>query len=154
MADAIHRPEPPQEVVRTRRVEVLDDSDRVRIVIGCQPGESTHGLPVFGIALLGPKGGVRADLTDDAAGAKLTFVSSGNEALQLGVEDANTLAVDMGGDRLLYLPAGHEDNEVMQAGPYLHFSDPDGQPLTEWHADWERKINVPRRRAFGADPTG
>jgi hypothetical protein len=153
MADAIHRSEPPeQEVVRTRRVEVIDASGRVRIVMGDRPGSGTHGLSVFGIALLGPDGSVRADLLDDAAGAALSFVSSGNQALEVGVDDANTLAVDRGGDRLIYLPAGDEDNEVMQAGPYLRFSDPDGRMLLEWRANWEREADRHRPRREATSP--
>lgn len=155
MADAIHPPPPPSEVVRTRRLEVLDDSDRVRIVIGEQPGLGTNGLPVFGVILRGPNGSIKADLLEDAGGAMLSFMSSGNEALVIGVDDANSLAVDRGGDRLIYVPAGDEDNEVTRAGPYLVFCDPDGQALTEWRGHWPREVERPTdSSSAGRSPTG
>ena len=138
MADASQRrPPPDSEVVRTRRVEVLDASDRVRIVIGQQPGLGAQDLPGFGITLTGPNGSVQADLVGDAAGAKLSFLSSGNAALELGADDLTTLVADRGGTDLLYAPAGTAESEVVAPGPFIVFCEPDGTPLIEWRGRWQ-----------------
>ena len=138
MADARpQRPAPDSEVVRTRRVEVLDARDRVRIVIGQQPGLGAQDLPGFGITVLGPNGSVQADLVGDAAGAKLSFLSSGNTALELGADDLNTLVADRGGTDLLYAPAGTGASEVVSPGPFIVFCEPDGTPLIEWRGRWQ-----------------
>lgn len=96
------RPRPPdEEVVRARRIEILDDTDRVRIEIGQLALPGTHDIRGVGITLRGPNGSVRADLTEDASGARLAFLSSGNGVLELGATDANTLMLDRGGDDLI-----------------------------------------------------
>jgi len=43
----------------------------------------THDIAGFGITLRGPNGSVRADMTEDASGARLAFLSSGDPALEL-----------------------------------------------------------------------
>ncbi len=136
MAEANGGRQPPDyEVLRARRIEVVDGHDRVRVVIGQQPGVGTHGLGVFGIALHGSNGSVRADLTDDAAGARLAFIASGNAVLRLGAEDLTTLIVDRGGDDLVYLPVGDPRNEVTRSGPYVVFHAGDGTPAFGWRVD-------------------
>ena len=79
MTDANAQPQPPdEEVVRTRRLEIVDASNRVRVEIGELAAPGTHDIVGFGITLRGPNGSVRADLTEDASGARLAFLSSGD----------------------------------------------------------------------------
>lgn len=128
------------DVVRARRIEVVDSSDRVRLSIGDLEGPGTHEITGFGIQLFGPNGSACADLIEDAGGARLCFMSSGNEALHLGAEDANTLMLDRGSDDLVYLPAGSPGNEVSDAGPFIIFSDAKGAPAFDWRVDLDGRI--------------
>lgn len=155
MTDANARPHPPdEEVVRARRIEILDDSDRVRIEIGQLALPGTHEIRGFGITLRGPNGSVRADLTEDASGARLAFLSAGTAALELGAEDANTLMLDRGGDDLVYLPAGSPGNEVMQSGAYVIFEDAEGAPAFGWRVDPDGSVEpVETDGADAADGT-
>ena len=143
MTDANAQPHPPdEEVVRVRRLEIVDDSNRVRVEIGELAAPGTHDITGFGITLRGPNGSVRADLTEDASGARLAFLSSGDPALELGVEDAQTLMLDRGGDDLVYLPAGSPGNEVMQSGPYVILHAADGVPVLSWRVDPDGSVEV------------
>lgn len=147
MNDANAQPHPTdEEVVRARRIEILDDSDRVRVEIGQLGSPGIHGIAGFGITLRGPNGSVRADLTEDASGARLAFLSSGDPALEMGAEDAETLMLDRGGDDLVYLPAGSPGNEVMQSGPYVILHAADGVPALSWRVDPDGSVEV-----FGPD---
>ena len=147
MTDANAQPHPPdEEVVRVRRLEIVDDSNRVRVEIGELAAPGTHDIAGFGITLRGPNGSVRADLTEDASGARLAFLSSGDPALELGAEDAETLMLDRGGDDLVYLPAGSPGNEVMQSGPYVILHAADGVPALSWRVDPDGSVEV-----FGPD---
>lgn len=136
------------DVVRARRIEVVDFSDRVRVAIGDLEGPGTHEITGFGIVLRGPNGSVRADLIEDAGGARLGFMSSGNQALELGAEDANPLMLDRGGDDLVYLPAGSPGNEVTAAGPFIIFSNAGGGPPSAG-----RSASTGRRSRFSRTPT-
>jgi hypothetical protein len=102
----------PEEVVRTRRIEVVDGHGRPRVVIG-DLGPDTGdagdaGNTMFGIALLDDHGRHRAWLGLHPHGAGLTFDREGNAALELGVDDPHP--------------------EVVRPGAYLHLADVDGRP--------------------------
>lgn len=118
----------------------------MRVEIGELAAPGTHGVTGFGITLRGPNGSVRADLTEDASGARLAFLSSGDAALELGAEDAETLMLDRGEDDLVYLPAGNPGNEVMQSGPYVILHAADGVPALSWRVDPDGSVEV-----FGPD---
>ena len=72
-----------QRQVGPGHLEIVDDSNRVRVEIGELAVPGTHDIAGFGITLRGPNGSVRADMTEDASGARLAFLSSGDPALEL-----------------------------------------------------------------------
>ena len=155
MTDANAQPRPPdEEVVRARRIEVLDDSDRVRVEIGQLEFPGTHDISGFGITLRRPNGSVRAELMEEASGVRLAFVSSGNLALELGAEDAETLMLDRGGENLVYLPVGSPGNEVTESGPYLTLHAPEGEKVVGWRVDPDGSVEVlgPDEDAPGDEP--
>lgn len=106
-------PEPPTtEITRTRRLEIVDDHDRVRIVAGETsqvPGESR--LPA--IQMLDEHGHSRVRIEAGQYGPLLIFDQDGNDVVILGVLDPLTP-----GDA---------------SGPYLALCDEDGTPVRSWY---------------------
>lgn len=116
----------PEEVVRTRRIEVVDGHGRPRVVIGdLRPdaGETGDaGDAMFGIALLDDQGRHRAWLGLHPHGAGLTFDRGGNAALELGVDDPHP--------------------EVVTPGAYLHLADGEGRPAFGCRVDDDGEVRV------------
>jgi hypothetical protein len=72
------------DVVRTRRVEVVDDGGVVRIVLGVL-GEG--GGPIFGLMVQDENGRCRAWVLHDGAAAEVGLDFGGNTVGALGVSD-------------------------------------------------------------------
>jgi hypothetical protein len=139
MAEGIHEDRDSiLPVVRTRRVEVIDAHDRVRIVVGEIENVGPYDLPRFGLRLLGPDGGTRAEVTEDAHGVELTVIASENEVLKLGADDPRTLVAD-DGHHPSYMPAG-QYSEVSEPGAYLILCDLDGGPRLSWRIGEDRTV--------------
>lgn len=105
---------PDEQVVRTRRLEVLDARGNPRLVMG-DLGGSAQPDEVFGLAVLDRNGRHRAWLSLDAAGVTLSFDRTGNAVLELGVHD--------------------DEGESVAGGVYLQLSDVEGRPAVGWRVD-------------------
>ena len=110
MGDAV----PPSDVVRTTRIELVDEAGRVRAVLG-RLDTSEPGTPAFGLALLDEAGCQRAWLTLERDGPVLAFDLAGNCVLTLGVDDP----ID----------------EDFRVGAYLHMADRSGNTVLGWHVE-------------------
>lgn len=129
-------------LIRTERIEVVDSSGRLRALVGEQRGIGPNHLPVFGLCIFGPNGSARACLIEDASGAALSFLQSGNSVLQLGVSDFQTLVFDDGED-LIYLPWDDADSEgPTNPGPYVVGCGPDGAPAIGWQVGIDRAVTL------------
>ena len=109
MAD---EPQDVQEVVRTRRVEVIGSDGRAQLVLGDlshpdQPNE------IHGVAVLGEDGSRRAWLAVNREGVSLTFDRGGNAVFEVNIED------------------GTGDSTV--SGVIVQASDVDGRPVIGLH---------------------
>lgn len=104
-----------EQVIRTRRIEVVDGRGRIRAVLGDLSG-SAQPEEVFGIALVDLDGHHRAWLAIDEHGTVLAFDRSGNAVLELGVD---------------------EGGEAVAHGAYVQLSDADGNPALGWRVDDE-----------------
>lgn len=104
-------PEPPTtEITRTRRLEIVDDHDRVRIVAGETSRVAESRLPA--IQMLDQHGRSRVRIEAGRYGPLLIFDQDGNDVVILGVLDPLTP-----GDA---------------SGPYLALCDEDGTPVRSW----------------------
>lgn len=116
-------PEPEQpsvdSVVRTRRLEIVDDSDRVRAVVG-RLGTGGRDEAVIGIASLDARGSSRAWLSLDACGSSLVFGQEGNNVVYLGVDDGET--------------------EAANPGPYFELCGRDGATAIAWRVDRDGSV--------------
>ena len=108
-----------EDVVRARRLEILDDSDRVRAIVGRLAGGGQREA-VIGIAVLDPRGRRRAWLAFDASGPALVFDHAGNNVLYLGVDD--------------------EEGDAVHPGPYLELCDRDGATAIGWRVGSEGAV--------------
>ncbi|HEX9969555.1 MAG TPA: hypothetical protein VGB03_05395 [Acidimicrobiales bacterium] len=108
-------------VVRARRVEVVDEWGRPRLVLG-DIGNPERPGEVFGIAVVDPAGRQRAWLALDDTGAALVFDRTGNAVAELGVDDGT-------GDALV-------------AGAYFHLCDVDGSPVVGWRVEDDGDVTV------------
>lgn len=106
--------QPDHDVVRTRRLEVLDARGTPRIVVGDLAGSPGSG-EVFGLAVLDRSGRHRAWLSLDGNGVNLCFDRNGNAVLELGVHD--------------------DEGEAVEGGAYVQLSDVDGRPALGWSVD-------------------
>lgn len=121
MTDATNDPHAPLDVLRARRVELVDDLGEARIVLG------NLALDVDddywpGVAIRSPEGRDRAWLMLHADGVQLEFDMGGNVVAGLGVLD----------------PGG----ESFDPGARLVLCDADGAVVVGWHISidgtWER----------------
>jgi hypothetical protein len=78
--------------LRVGRLEVVDDRGRVRVVVGGVGGDDYSP----GVAIHDPQGGERATLALFEPGPCLAFSLRGNDALLLGVDDPDPLAMAPG----------------------------------------------------------
>ena len=101
-------------IVRTRRLEIVDDNDRVRVVVG-RLGTGGRDEAVIGIAVLDGRGSSRVSLSLDACGPALVFGQDGNNVVYLGVDDGET--------------------EAANPGPYVELCDREGATAIGWRVD-------------------
>lgn len=123
-------PHPPSDdqVVRARRLEIVDADGRVRVVVGDLA--PPHGdSPDFGLALLDDQGARRAWLSLSPHGPVVGLDHTGNTVAEMGVTDA-------GGDAL-------------GTGAYLVLSDPTGTLSIGWWVEEDGSVTIrtgaPRR---------
>ena len=90
MQKAKPRPATPR-LVRTTRLEIVDDAGRVRASFG-DAADGAAGYDSFGLVLYAPDGKRRAALSIDTTGPTLVFDQHGNNALSMGVDDPATEA--------------------------------------------------------------
>lgn len=106
------------DVVRARRVEVVDDEDRVRLVLG------EMGDGVAGISVRSAEGRERASLLVHDTGVSLAFKADGDEVLVLGVID--------------HVPAAGDP------GAFIVLCDVDGAPVLRWQVEPDGNVRVDR----------
>ncbi|HVE47479.1 MAG TPA: hypothetical protein VNA57_12135 [Acidimicrobiales bacterium] len=122
-------PNPPsdEQVVRVRRLEIVDAEGRVRAVVGdLAPAEAD--APDFGLALLDAHGARRAWVSLGPHGPVVGLDHSGNSVAEMGVTDA-------GGDAL-------------GTGAYLVLSDATGGLAIGWWVEEDGSVTIrtaPRR---------
>lgn len=120
-------PPPDEQVVRARRLEIVDAEGRVRAVVGdLAPAQS--GSDDFGLALLDNQGTCRAWLSLGPHGPAVGLDHSGNTVAEMGVADP-------GGDAL-------------GTGAYLVLSDPTGGLAIGWWVEEDGSVTIrtaPRR---------
>lgn len=97
-------------VLRTRRLEIVDDRGRPCAVLGELPKRSEYHRTV-GLALLDPDGKERVVLALDHEGVQLEFIRQGNTVLLLGIED---------------------DGPETAADTFLLLMDRNGVPVQSW----------------------
>jgi hypothetical protein len=106
-------------VIRTTRVELVDQDGAVRAVLG-QLDSPDPRAPVFGLALLDEAGRQRVWLSLDGSGPALVFDLAGNNVITLGVNDPTADALHVGG--------------------YLHVADLDGTPVLGWQVEEDGSV--------------
>jgi hypothetical protein len=113
------------DTLRAGRVEVVDASGQLRAIFG-RLGVGADGADAYGVSLLDRSGAERAALTFDAHGPSLVFVTAGNIAIQIGVDDSALV-----GDH---------------SGPVAFVADSSGTPLVRlWVAsDGSLRLDPPR----------
>ena len=77
------------EVVQTRRVEVVDTTGRVRIVLGTLDPDSG----MVGVSIRDGQGSERAFMVSDSCGCEAGFVVGGNNIAGIRVGDDGNAAV-------------------------------------------------------------
>jgi hypothetical protein len=112
-------------VARVRRVEVVDDEGRVRLILG-ELGGLGPTLPVFGVAVVDAAGRHRSWLALDETGPALVFDQGGNGVIYLGVNDVGSGAVG--------------------PGPYFNLADPEGDPRVGWRVAPDGAVQQEGRR--------
>jgi hypothetical protein len=109
------------EVLQTRRIEVVDEQNRVRLVLGLlRRSEGAEGA--FGLSILDTTGRVRVWLALEETGPTLVFDESGNAVLQLGVDDPSP--------------------DSLRTGSFLHLGDAAGRPVLSWQVDSDGTLTV------------
>jgi hypothetical protein len=109
------------DVVRTRRLEVVDEEGRVRMVCGSLDTPDPRG-GLFGFALLDGDGRTRMWAAIDEAGPALVFDMAGNNVITMGVNDPTS--------------------ETLTVGPYLHLADVDGTPVYGWRVEEDGSVQL------------
>ena len=92
MTDPTSDPHSPVELVRARRFELVDEVGRVRAVLG----DLSHDADEPGLVLRARDGSERVALFLADVGPKLALAMDGNQALELGVDDVGTEALEPG----------------------------------------------------------
>jgi hypothetical protein len=113
------------DVARVRRVEVVDDEGRVRLILG-ELGGLGPTLPVFGVAVVDAAGRHRSWLALDETGPALVFDQDGNGVVYLGVNDTGSDSVG--------------------PGPYFNLADPEGDPRIGWRVSPDGAVHEEGRR--------
>jgi hypothetical protein len=108
------------DLVRSRRVELVDDAGRVRAILGNLGGEEERAL--FGLALVDDNGRQRVWLSLDENGPALAFDQSGNTAIHLGVNDAAP--------------------DATHVGAVLHLCDARGNPALSWRVEDDGSVTM------------
>lgn len=106
-------------VVRTTRVELVDQDGAVRAELG-QLDSPDPDAPVFGLALLDEAGRQRFWVSLDGSGPALVFDLAGNNVITLGVNDPTADALHVGG--------------------YLHVADLDGTTVLGWQVEEDGSV--------------
>lgn len=116
-------PNPPddEQVLRTRRLEIVDAQGRVRAVVGDLAPASADS-PDFGLALLDGQGARRAWLSLGPQGPVVGLDHNGNTVAEMGVTDA-------GGDAL-------------GTGAYLVLSDAAGALAIGWWVEEDGSVTI------------
>jgi hypothetical protein len=78
---------PEYDALRAERFEVHDSAGHLRAVFGQLDNKPGSG-DIFGVSLRSPDGSERVALTLDDTGPALVFLTDGNIAVQIGVNDA------------------------------------------------------------------
>lgn len=104
--------QPIGDVVRARRVELVDAEGRLRGVLGEVQPARAHAAPVVGAEFYLPDGEPRVSIGMQEGRAWVTIEMGGNIRIHAGVNDATTEAVD--------------------ETAYLYLNDADGAPLLGW----------------------
>lgn len=99
------------DVVRARRVEIVDEAGRVRAVLGEIEGGHVDP-PTIGLGLYTEAGERRASIAMDESGAWVVLELAGNALVQLGVNEVESDAFD--------------------TRAFIHLSAADGSPLVRW----------------------
>lgn len=120
-----HQIEP---VLRTRRIEIVDECGRTRVVVGEVPSP-TGEKSEFGVVILDHEGRRRAWLTLGQLGPALAFDHAGNASVELGVNDARS--------------------EALRTGAYLVLSDRTGGLSIGW---WVEDDGTTTMRTGRPDP--
>jgi hypothetical protein len=105
----------PVEVVRARRIELVDDHGRVRAVVGELAHDEAGGEGSFGFGVFDTGARLRAWFALEPSGPLLVFDQEGNIALQLGVNDPE--------------PDG------LHPGAHLFLASADGEPRIGWRIE-------------------
>lgn len=103
-----------EPVLRTRRIEIVDQCGLTRMVVGELPSPSREQSE-FGVVSLDHEGRRRAWLTLSPLGPALAFDHAGNAAVEVGVNDAGA--------------------EALHPGAYLVLSDRTGLSIGWWVED-------------------
>lgn len=101
-----------RDVVRARRIELVDGDGRVRGVVGEISPPGPRSGAVFGAEFYLADGEPRASVAMEGGRAWFTLEMAGNIRVHAGVNDATTEAVD--------------------ETAYLYLLGPDGAPLIGW----------------------
>jgi hypothetical protein len=109
------------EVVRARRVEIVDDEGNVRVVLGQLDGPEV-GQPTLGLSVLDADGQPRISALLTSEGPTLLLEMDGNGVLQLGVDDPTP--------------------EAMRTGSFIQLSAPDGRPALGWQVEEDGSVTM------------
>jgi hypothetical protein len=109
-----------EQVIRAGRIELVDEYDRVRAVVGQLPGTDGHGNPIYGVSVLDHRGKHRVWLEVDGLGPTLAFDQEGQVVIYLGVHD--------------------EGSEASHSGPYFSLCDRHGADVLGWRVDADGEV--------------
>lgn len=105
------------DVVRTRRLELVDHAGRVRAVVGALGDDGDD--EVVGMELRDAHGRTRVSVLVASHGPVIVFDSEGNGVLSLGVT---------------------EGADAVAKGPFAFLSDADGTPVAGWSVDQSGRL--------------
>lgn len=117
-----------EPVVRARRIEIIDEHGRVRVIVGDVPAADPE-RPDFGVVVLDHMGRRRAWLALSHDGPLLAFDHDGNSAVEIGVNDSSSDAV--------------------RPGAYVVLSDSTGGLSVGWWVEEDGSVTM---RTGGRDP--
>jgi hypothetical protein len=109
-----------EHVIRAGRIELVDEYDRVRAVVGQLPGLDGRGNLIYGVSVLDHRGKHRVWLEVDSLGPTLAFDQDGQVVVYLGVHD--------------------EGSEANNPGPYFSLCDREGGDVLGWRVDPDGEV--------------